>query len=82
VLQACDCKAGLPKLSGLNVSLDMALPFVSKVPDTTIALFTKVFNISAVEASSVGAVAQWVTASAAKMPLPKLVINATCLSKC
>jgi hypothetical protein len=80
-LQACDCKAGLPKVSGLNVSLDVSLPFISKVPDKTVALLTNLFKVGAVNASSVDAVAQWVAASAVKMPLPKIVINATGLSE-
>jgi hypothetical protein len=74
--QACDCKAGIQKISGL------ALPIVSKVPDQTMALFTNLFKVRAANASSVDAIAQWVAASAAKMPLPKIPINATSLGEC
>uniref|UniRef100_A0A383V8S0 Jacalin-type lectin domain-containing protein n=1 Tax=Tetradesmus obliquus TaxID=3088 RepID=A0A383V8S0_TETOB len=77
--KACNCNAGLPKVAGLNVSLDMALPFISQIPDKTTTLLTNLFKVGAANASSVDAIAQWVAASAAKMPLPKLAINATSL---
>lgn len=81
VSQACNCNAGLPKVAGLDVSLDMALPFISKIPDKTTTLLTNLFKVGAANASSVDAIAQWVVASAAKMPLPKLAINATSLGE-
>jgi hypothetical protein len=45
-------------------------------------LFTSLFRVKAADASSVDAIAQWVAASAAKMPLPKIPINATSLGEC